>query len=470
MGFAGIISSAVNWILNLGAATMLPIIIIIFGLILGQGFKKSFKSGITIGIGFTGLNLVIGLMSDSVGKAAQQMIANLGINLKIIDVGWPVGAAITWATPIAVILVPIIFLFNMLLLYLKQTKTMDVDIWNYWHFIFCGALIYYASNKNLAFCIIGTIITAYIIFKLADWTQPVVEHYFGLPGVSLPHCETVNFAPLMYALNKIEDKIPGFNKIDIDEKKINEKFGVFGEPMTVGLIIGVVMGILARYSVAKTLTMGIQLAAVMVLMPRMVSLLMEGLLPISEGARDFISRKFPDRDDIYIGLDAAIVIGNPSNMAVALIMVPITIFLSIILPYNQMLPLVDLAVLPFTVIWAVAASKGNIFRGIINSIITMLGVFFIATDLGALTTTIAKSVNFAFPEGATMISGIDMSCHVFLYFGVKLLTSSTFLFGVIGILVYFAIWYWVRNDIRKIYHLDKNYKPLPDSGDVKNEK
>jgi PTS system galactitol-specific IIC component len=460
MGLLNVIKDGVNWVLNLGAAAMLPIIIIIFGMILGQGFKKSFKSGITIGIGFTGLNLVIGLMSNSVGAAAKQLITNIGINLQILDVGWPVGAAITWATPIAVLLVPIIFLFNMLLLYMRQTKTMDVDIWNYWHFIFCGAMIYYATNQNLAICIIGTLITVFIVFKLADWTQPVLENYFGLPGISLPHTETVNLAPIMYALNRIEDKIPGFNKININEKTINEKYGVFGEPLTIGLALGIIMGILAKYNAANTITLGIQMAAVMVLLPRMVSLLMEGLLPISEGAREFISKRFPGREDIYIGLDAAIVIGNPSNMAVALVMTPLTILLSIILPYNQMLPFVDLTVLPFTVIWAVAASKGNIFRGIINSIITMCGVFYIATNLGSLTTTLGHAVNFAFPEGATMISGIDMSCHVFLWMGLKLVSSSTAIIGIIGLVAYFGLWFWVKNDIKKQYNLNNDNKPL----------
>jgi PTS system galactitol-specific IIC component len=461
MWFVDAIKFGTNWVLGLGAATMLPIIIIIFGMILGQGFKKSFKSGITIGIGFTGLNLVIGLMSTSVGAAAQALVKNMGIHLKILDVGWPVAAAITWATPIAVLLIPIIFLFNMFLLYIKQTKTMDVDIWNYWHFIFVGAMIYYATGKNLLLCIVVTLINEFIVFKLADWTQPVLEHYFELPGISLPHAETVNLAPIMYTLNKIEDKIPGFNKIKIDEKIINKKFGVFGEPLTIGLVLGIIMGILARYTVANILTLGIQMAAVMVLIPRMVGILMEGLIPISEGARTFISKRFPGRGDIYIGLDAAIVIGNPSNMAVALIMVPITIILAVVLPYNQMLPFVDLSVLPFTVIWAVAASKGNIFRGIINSIITMCGVFFVATNLGALTTTLGHAVNFAFPKGTTMISGIDMSCHVFLWIGLQLLSSKTVIVGIAALILYFAMWFWVKNDIRKQYNLDKKNNPLP---------
>lgn len=452
-----IIKAGVNWMLGLGASTMLPIIMTIFGLILGQGLKKSFRAGLTIGVGFVGLNLVIGLLMSSMGGAAEALVKSLGINLNIIDVGWPIGAAITWATPIAAILIPVIFIFNMLLLYLNFTKTMDVDIWNYWHLIFPGAMVYYAT-KSMFLTIAITLINTAIIFKLADWTAPVVEHHFGLPGVSLPHGETVNFAPIMYALNKIEDKIPGFNKINLDPEKLQEKIGIFGEPLTMGLILGLVLGVLGKYNAANTLTLGVQMGAVMVLMPKMVGLLMEGLIPISEGAREFISKKFPGKE-VYIGLDAAVVIGNPANITVALIMVPITIVLSAVLPYNRMLPFADLAVLPFTVIWAVAASKGNIFRGIINSTIAMCGVFFIATNLGALTTQMGHAVGFAFPKGATMISGIDMSCHITLWILLKLIDIKNLpvvLIGLAAAVAYFGMWYWTRNDIKKQYDLDSD--------------
>src|SRR5690606_37424584 len=140
--------------------------------------------------------------------------------------------------------------------------------------------------------------------------------------------------------------------------------------------------------------------------PRMVSLLMEGLIPISEGTRNFITKRFPGKE-VYIGLDAAVVIGNPANMAVALLMVPITLLLAVVLPWNEMLPFADLAVLPFTVIWAVAASRGNIVRGLVNAIVVVMIVLFMATNLAELTTTMGQSVGFAIPEGANLISGID---------------------------------------------------------------
>ncbi|MBP2100508.1 PTS galactitol transporter subunit IIC [Enterococcus rivorum] len=452
-----IIKSAVTYILDLGATAMLPIILTIFGLILGQTLSKSFRAGLTVGIGFTGLNLVIGLLSESVGQASQAMIERLGLHLDILDVGWPIGAAITFATPIAVLLIPVIFIFNIILLRFNQTKTMDVDLWNYWHLIFPGAMIYYATDSILI-AVVCALINAFVIFKLADWTAPAVEHFFGLPGISLPHGETVNFAPITYALNKIWDKIPGINKIDINAKNLKDKLGLFGEPMMIGLVLGIGMGALAGYDSQAIIQLGIQMSAVMILMPRMVALLMEGMAPIAEAAKGFIQKRFPGKK-VYIGLDAAVVTAHPAIITVALIMVPITILLAAILPFNRLLPFADLAVLPFTVIWSVAASKGNIFRGLLNAIVSVCLILFIATNLGALTTTMAHAVGFAFPEGATMISGIDMSSHLTLWIMLKLIDPSNvpaFAAGVIGLLLYGGLWYWTRNDIKKQFSIEED--------------
>ncbi|BBP88665.1 hypothetical protein BsIDN1_22830 [Bacillus safensis] len=146
-------------------------------------------------------------------------------------------------------------------------------------------------------------------------------------------------------------------------------------------------------------------------------------------------------------------IGHPANMAVALLMVPITILLAVVLPYNGMLPFADLSVLPFTVVWAVAAARGNIIRGLINSIFTLMIVFFIATNLAPLATTMGKAVGFDFPEGANMISGIDLGSHVIPWIMVRLLDPSNpyFIAAIICALAYGLLWYWVRNDIKKQY-------------------
>jgi PTS system galactitol-specific IIC component len=158
-------------------------------------------------------------------------------------------------------------------------------------------------------------------------------------------------------------------------------------------------------AVIKVLSSGINLAAVMLLLPRMVQILMEGLIPISEGARDFMSKRYGGRE-VYIGLDAAILIGHPSSIAAALILVPITILLAIILPGNRMMPFADLAALPFFVCMFAPITRGNVVRMIILGTLSAVAGLYLASWMAPLQTAAAPAAGVAIPAGATMITNM----------------------------------------------------------------
>ena len=132
----------VQFILGLGPTVMLPIVITIIGICFGQGFKKAFRSGVTIGVGFVGINLVIGLLTTNLGDATHEMVTRYGLELSIIDVGWPAAAAMTWASPVAAIMIPICMFVNIAMLATKFTNVVDIDIWNYWHFAAASATVF----------------------------------------------------------------------------------------------------------------------------------------------------------------------------------------------------------------------------------------------------------------------------------------------------------------------------------------
>ena len=122
--------------------------------------------------------------------------------------------------------------------------------------------------------------------------------------------------------------------------------------MVLGLILGAGLESIAGYEPNKIITLGVNMAAVMFILPRMVRILMEGLMPLSEDAKKFLAKKFPGKE-VNIGMDAAIATGSPMVISAALIMIPVTLLLAVILPGNRVLPLVDLATLPFFMIWPV---------------------------------------------------------------------------------------------------------------------
>ncbi len=418
---------AIQYVLGLGPTVILPIAILIIGLVFGIGFKKAIKAGFTIGIGFVGINLVINLLTGSLGPAAQQMVERFGLKLTVLDTGWPSAAAGAWASPVAAVLIPIIMGVNILMILTKTTKTLNIDIWNYWHFIAAGATGYILTN-NWFFAIFCAVLLEVATLFIADKTAPMIENFYDLEGVSLPTASTASFAPLGILVGYLVGKIPGLNKIEADPDTIQKKFGIFGEPMMMGIIIGWVLGLLAGYDIGKTFNMGITMGAVMLLMPRMVKIIMEGLIPVSEAARDFLQKKYGDRE-LYIGLDAAVAVGHPSVISTALILVPITIFLAVILPGNKVLPFGDLATIPFCVAFIVGSRKGNIVHSVITGTIVMAFALYMATDFAPVFTQMLSSAQFKMPEGVALVSNIDTGGNLLNWLVLKLSQLVQPLFG-----------------------------------------
>lgn len=383
---------------------MMPIIICIMGCILGAGFGKSLRAGLTVGIGFIGLNLVTGLMGDNLAPAVTQMAERFGLSLSVIDVGWPAAAQIAFASTVGTIIIPVCLAVNIVMLLTNTTQTVDVDIWDYWHFAFTGALVAVVTG-NQVYGVIAAILNMVIIMVLGDWTASGVEETLGLPGVSLPHGFTTAYAPIAMLFNWILDKIPGVNKISFDIEKMQKRFGVFGEPILVGTVLGIVIGAVAGYDIPAILQLGINLGAVLVLIPKMAALLMEGLIPVSDAASEFIEKKFSNRGKIYIGLDSAVGVGHPMTLSVALVLVPITVFLAVLLPGNQVMPFADLAVIPWMFVLITPVVKGNGFRALIIGIITLAAGLYIATDLSQWITPAAEAAGFDMGS-ATAISSI----------------------------------------------------------------
>ena len=412
-----VLSDVVQSIINVGPSVMLPIIIFIVGLIFRVKPGKALTSGITVGIGMIGINLVINLLTTSVGPAAQAMVKRFGFHLTIIDAGWPAVSAGTWAQPISAIMIPIILVVNVGLILLNLTKTLDIDIWNYWHMIAAAATAYVVT-KNWWFAILCGIIYEIAVLIIADKTAPKVAEFYGFDGISFPTGSAAAYGLLGIPIGWVVSKIPGIRKWDVDPQTIQKRFGVFGEPMVMGIVIGMLLAALGGYSVPNILKLGMSMGGVMFLMPRMVKILMEGLIPIQEGAQKLLQEKYGNRK-IYLGMDAALSTGSPATLATGLLMVPITLFLAIILPGNRVLPFGDLATIPFFAALIVPSRKGNIVHSVLSATIVMVFALLMATDFGPTLTSMMHGI-VAFPKGASEVTNLDTGGNILNWLILKL--------------------------------------------------
>lgn len=404
------LAEKVQQFLALGPTVILPVAIFLLALIFRVPVGKAIRSALTIGIGFVGINVVVGILTGNLGPITKQIVEKYGLALDTIDIGWPGAAAGSWASPVAGVLIPICLGVNILMIALKMTKTLDIDIWNYWHFIAAGATGYVVSGGNWWFSILCAVLYEVMVLVMADKTQKDVESIYGLKGISLPTGSTAAFGFVGIPIGWLIAKIPGIKDAHVDSETIQKRFGLFGEPMVVGLFLGFILGALAGYNPGDIFKAGISMAAFMVLMPRMVKLLMEGLIPISESVREFMKTRYKGRD-LYIGLDAAVSIGHPSNIATGLILVPITLLLAIIIPGNKVLPFGDLATIPFYVSFIVANRKGNILHSVLAGTVVIALSLIMATDFTEVHTLMMSGVD-GYGQGTSM-SSLDLGGNFF---------------------------------------------------------
>ncbi|WP_099974455.1 PTS galactitol transporter subunit IIC [Lactobacillus terrae] len=423
----------INYIMSLGANVMMPIVFIILGLCLGLGVAKSIKSGIMVGVGFVGLTIVTELLAENLGPAVNKMVQIYGLNLKVLDIGWPAAATVSYGTKLGAIVIPVGLVINMIMLFTKTTNTMNINLWSYWHYAFVGTLVTIATNSFwLGF--FALVVT--IVFTLVgcDLSQKKMEEFYGeeYKGVSFPQAFSVGFIPFAIAVNWIIERIPVINKIDIDAEKMQKRYGLFGDPAFLGVIIGILLGLIAHYTVAKMLTLGITMAAVMVLIPRITKVFMEGLNPTSQRAQYLLVNKYKTNRDISIGITPSVIIGHPVTLAVGLLLVPITLFLSVILPGNMFLPLASLAGLIYVFPLVLPYTKGNAFRTLITGIVGIMCSLWFAT---ALAPTFTKAVHTVspklIPHGTNGVASLDFAGSLIAWVTYELSVNAT----IIGVIV-----------------------------------
>lgn len=450
-----------SYILGLGAPVMMPIIFTVLGVCIGVKLGKAVKSGLLVGVGFVGLSIVTALLTTALGPALNNVVDIYDLQLGVFDMGWPAAASIAYNTTVGAFVIPVCLGVNLLMLLTRTTRTVNIDLWNYWHFAFIGAIVYFASD-NIWWGFFAAVICYILTMVVADLTADKFQKFYEkVDGISIPQPFCAGFVPFAIAINKLLDKIPGINKIQIDAEGMKKKFGLLGEPLFLGVIVGCLVGILAKYELPKVLMLGVQMGAVMELIPRITGLFIEGLMPISDATRQLIARKFKNAAGLNIGMSPALVIGHPTTLVVSLLLIPVIIFLSVILPGNEFLPLASLAGMFYLFPLVLPITKGNVFKTFIVGLVALvIGVYFVtnlapafsraAEDVYAMTQDTAVKI----PDGFDHAAALDFASSPFSWIIYHLTVTLKYV-GVALLVLFtgFMVWW---NHVRIVRPNKKN--------------
>ena len=451
-----------SYIIGLGAAVMMPIIFTILGVCIGIKFGKALKSGLLVGVGFVGLSVITALLTDSLGDPLKKVTEIYGLSLGIFDMGWPAAASVAYNTSVGAFIIPVCLAVNIVMLLTKTTKTVNIDLWNYWHFAFIGAVVYFASD-NIWWGFFAAIICYIITLVMADLTADKFQTYYDkMEGISIPQPFCQGFVPFAVVINKLLDMIPGFDKLNIDAEGMKKKFGIMGEPLFLGVIVGCAIGALAckdSNELVKNspsiLGLGIKMGAVMELIPRITGLFIEGLKPISDATRELIARKFKNSAGLNIGMSPALVIGHPTTLVVSLLLIPVVLFLSVILPGNQFLPLASLAGMFYLFPAVLPITKGNVLKTFIVGLVALIVGLYFVTNLAPHFTMAAADVYMKTQDAAVRIpegfqgGALDFASSLFSWVIFHLTYSFKYVGSAILVIITMGLMYYNRVRIIK---------------------
>ena len=426
-----------------GAPVFVPVVIFIIARILGVKNRKAFMSALTAGIGLAGFNLIIGAYGPIVTPVITSMVNNANINLPVFDFGWQAAAIVAYSTEVGMVWLGVCLLLQTALFLLKWTNIFQPgDLWNNYSYMIWGSITFLVTGSWLYALAVMALQMLYTqVF--GEMIQKRWSTYYKYPGCTIASLHTVSVAPFAIAMDWLLNKL-GLYKIKADPSSLRDRLGLIGEPMTLGLILGIFIGILGNLGNLGTLAawgqiayLGIATAAVMAIFPKISGIFASSFTAITEASKKSVRGK--GQEGWYLSVNDATGYGESATLITGILLIPITLIVAFILPGNEVMPLIDLLAIGYIIQPIIACSNGNMVKSIISGTVWMAFALLAGTYAAPTFTEIALSQGVVLGEGVALITSLATICQpvaflIFLPFvtqNIALIVVDIIIFAVI---------------------------------------
>ena len=148
--------------------------------------------------------------------------------------------------------------------------------------------------------------------------------------------------------------------------------------------------------------------------------------------------KFKDRE-VFIGLDWPVLAGRSEVWVTAIILVPIILLWSLVLPGNVVLPIAGIINYSIAV-GGLLLTGGNLYRMIVLGIIYTPLYLYGATYLAPILTNLGKQTGAVDFKGASMITWSSIEGPEF-----RILFAEAFntnFLAIVGVIIFIGLFYW----------------------------
>ncbi|WP_125765660.1 PTS galactitol transporter subunit IIC [Levilactobacillus mulengensis] len=406
-----------------GASVVVPIMIFIVALFLKVRVRTAMMSAFYAGVGLTGFGWIISAFTPVVTKVIKQMVNNTGIKLPIVDIGWQAGSLATFGSTVGLSFFVFGLILELVLFAVGVTKVfMPSNLWNNFGFMVWGTMAYYVTRNFWLSLGLSFFMLLYTL-ALAEIQADRWSDYYGVKNATVSSLHNMEQAVPAILLDPLWNLI-GLNKVKMTPEYFKDKLGVFGEPTTLGAILGLIIGILGNLKILTTmaawgqiLTFAIELSAVMTIFPLVTGVFSKAFSPLAEEIdRNSHRNDDPDEEENkgydkkrwFLGVDDGVGYGEPATIISGVILIPIMVVIAFILPGNKTLPVVDLISIPFMIESIVAVTRGNILKVICNGIVWFSLGLYASSWLGTIYTGAISHYGVAIPAGVVLITSFNL--------------------------------------------------------------
>ncbi|AEB07376.1 PTS system IIC component, Gat family [Coriobacterium glomerans PW2] len=399
-----------------------PVIIYVICRIFRTPAKRAFQSAVLVGVGLMGMSFVTNAFGGVLTPLIQRMVDASGISKPALDIGWQAVAAVSYSTDLGMMFIGVGLIFQVVVWLLKITDIfMPSDLWNNYSISVWGSFLFLlCGNMLLAFALM--LFVNLVTLLIAESVQKRWSTYFNYPGCCMTAPHHMGDAPLYLVLNIILSKL-GFDRIKADPASIKKRIGVMGEPMYIGLAIGLLLGIVGNIDRIATLAgwgnvaqVAVMCAAVMAIFPRIAGMFAAGFGALTEFSHKTLAKsRYGQGRQFIVAVNDALGYGEAATLTTGLLIIPFGILIAFLLPGNLVIPLMVLPSLPYMVEIPVALSNGNVVKSLVMGIIVFIAKLLMASYWASAFTQVAAQAGFdpavqAVAAGTFVIGFIMSNC------------------------------------------------------------
>lgn len=409
---------------SFGASVVVPVMIFIIALFLKVKPKTAMMSAFYAGVGLTGFGWIISQFTPVVTTIIKQMVDNTGIDLPVVDIGWQAGSLATFGSSVGLTFFVFGLLFELIIFALGITKIfMPSNLWNNFGFMLWGTLAYFVTQNFWLSLGLSFFMLLYALL-LAEVQADRWSDYYGVKNATVSSLHNIEQVIPALILDPLWNLL-GFNKVKMTPAAFKDKLGVFGEPTTLGALLGLIIGIIGNLNNlgdlkawGQILQFAIQLSAVMTIFPLVTGVFAKAFTPLAEeidknrqtkaAEQGEVADELNDKKRWFLGVDDGVGYGEPATIISGGILIPIMVVIAFLLPGNKTLPIVDLIALPFMVESIVALTRGNILKVIANGIVWFTLGLYASSWLGTIYTGAVSHYGAVIPAGVVLITSFNL--------------------------------------------------------------